>query len=669
MAESLVNLARQDQVAMTMPEHDREFDILLDRLCEDLLSDQEWQQIVDLLTHSESCRRRYLDYMELHATLWSGVAVRAGKGDSHLLCEAREGPRGTCVPTGRQKVAVTFSDPADCGDRKLVPGGRSPVLGFLSDVDGTGWSSVSALAMLFSALAALLMVAVIVAVAQHGLRDHDIHGHDIVASRPLPPLVQPSQTEHSSPHLSATPVAYLARSYNCNWSDPDLAISDGDSLRGGQQLSLRSGLAEIVFASGTRVILQGPAVFLPESQGSASLFSGKVTVRAETPSAKGFTVRTPGMKTIDIGTEFGLEVAPTGLEQVHVFRGEVVVAPSSPMLPRVAPQRLFEQQGIELNPGTKGVKLVANNGERFARSLDEAQNKRHVVAYWRFEDHPVGVVVPESQEGKAPIRGSLDSSINGNDLYAWNRGTQPRFSSDVPAATVPQSGERNRASLDNSVPPTGVPTRDLYTMSAWSRPSPVDLQAITPVCWTIEASVKPAKLKKEFQVIVVRDGINVSSADPKLTPLAFQVTPDRHFEVLFCDVDKRFHKATAEAVTVEENHWYHVAASSDGHNLKLFVDSLDGKGYLLWAITGLPDTGSTALARGTYPTSDPMAISAGTGYPYIWSVGRGFYAGHVGNWFQGWIDEVRICDEALDPQEFLFAPPAGKNGHAGTPAR
>jgi hypothetical protein len=25
-------------------------------------------------------------------------------------------------------------------------------------------------------------------------------------------------------------------------------------------------------------------------------------------------------------------------------------------------------------------------------------------------------------------------------------------------------------------------------------------------------------------------------------------------------------------------------------------------------------------------------------------------------WFQGWIDEVRICDVALDPEEFLFAP-------------
>jgi hypothetical protein len=634
---------------MTMPQPDREFDDLLDQLCEDLLSDQGWQRLLELLGQSDSNRRRYLDYMELHASLWSGGALRPLVGE---------------LPAADEELLASL-----CGGRSC--GTTSPVLGFLGGIGRSGWRRLGMYATLFAALAALLVISVIIVFA----RRTGPGGQEASGTLRVPPSngtrsvpdTTPSNSTRNVPET--TPVAILARSYDCTWSDADATIADGDSLHGGQRLSLRSGLAEIVFASGARVILQGPAVFLLESDRSASLPSGKVTVKAETPSAKGFTIRTPGMKTIDLGTEFGLEVSPTGLEQVHVFRGEVVVAPSPPLfnsgnteVPSVAPQRLTEQQGIEVNPNTKGVMLVANNGERFARSLDEAQNKRHVVAYWRFEDHPAGVLVPESQEGRSPVRGSLDSSINGNDLYSWNRGAQPRFSSDVPASKVPQSGEPNLASLDNSVPPAGVVTRDLYTMSAWSRPSPVDLQAITPVKWTIEASVKPAKLTGGFQVFVVRDGINVSTDDPRVTPLAFHITPEKHFEILFCDVDKRMHKAAAAAVTVEENHWYHVAAVSDGRNLKLFVDALDGKGYSLWAVTGLPETGSTALARGAYPTSDPLAIGPGTGYPCIWSVGRGFYGGRVGNWFQGWVDEVRICDEALGPSEFLFAPPAGKSG-------
>jgi hypothetical protein len=56
----------------------------------------------------------------------------------------------------------------------------------------------------------------------------------------------------------------------------------------------------------------------------------------------------------------------------------------------------------------------------------------------------------------------------------------------------------------------------------------------------------------------------------------------------------------------------------------------------------LPKTGSTALGN----LSDEAE----------WSIGRGKVAGLPNEWFQGWIDEIRISDIALDPFEFLFAP-------------
>jgi hypothetical protein len=464
-----------------------------------------------------------------------------------------------------------------------------------------------------------------------------------------------SSTPHAprpTPHAAPTPVAQLVRTYACVWSDADKPFSDGDRLEAGKRLELRSGLVEIAFECGARVILQGPAALVPDSALGASLSFGKITVRADSTAAKGFAIRTPAMKAIDLGTEFGLEVSPAGIEQVHVFRGQVEVAASSEQGPSAPPQRLTEQQGIEVDRNTKGVKLVANNGQRFARSLDEAQNRRHVVAWWRFEDHPVGVLVPETKEGKAPVRGSLDSSINGNDLYTWSKGTEPRFSGDVPARMVTGTGELNAASLDNSEPPSGGhPTRDLFTRSDWSHPSPVDLQAITPTKWTIEASVRPAKLRGENQTFVVRDGTHACAADPKLPPFAMFISPQRHFAARFCDVDQRIHLATCLDLTVEENRWYHVAASSDGEQLKLYVDVLDGNGYRLRSATSLPKTGSTALVRGIWPANAPPQL----GFPSIWSVGRGFYDGQVQDWFQGWIDEVRICDVALAPADFLFA--------------
>jgi hypothetical protein len=116
-------------------------------------------------------------------------------------------------------------------------------------------------------------------------------------------------------------------------------------------------------------------------------------------------------------------------------------------------------------------------------------------------------------------------------------------------------------------------------------------------------------------------------------------------------VDQRIHLATCLDLTVEENRWYHVAATSDGEQLKLYVDVLDGSGYRLRSATSLPKTGSTALVRGIWPANAPPHL----GFPSIWSVGRGFYDGQVQDWFQGWIDEVRICDVALAPADFLFA--------------
>ena len=188
-------------------------------------------------------------------------------------------------------------------------------------------------------------------------------------------------------------------------------------------------------------------------------------------------------------------------------------------------------------------------------------------------------------------------------------------------------------------------------MSGWSRPSPVDLQSITPVEWTVEASVKLSKYRNAYQTFVVRDGMNVSVTKPKLAPFAFNVTPERQFEVMFCDSTwSRASSFKCKSLAVEKDRWYHVAATSDGSVLKLYVDSLDGAGYRLMASTDLPKKGSTALARGVWPakTQDRM------GHPYIWSVGRGYYDGYVTNWFQGWIDEVRICDVALAPNGFLF---------------
>ena len=386
-------------------------------------------------------------------------------------------------------------------------------------------------------VAIILVVGVTTALAINGLRSH-LAGLD-VAQNERESLGSQIATPPAVPSTSAASVARLVRTYECVWSEQGEAIADGDRLKLGQCLQLRSGLTELKFDCGARVILQGPAKFRLESRLSAAMSAGKVTVTIEDPAAKGFSIHTPGMEAIDLGTEFGLEVSPNGLEQVHVFRGEVHVAASPTKGSPIAAKRLLANQGIEVNLNTRGVTMVANNGERFIRSVDNAQKYRHVVAYWRFEDHPVGELVAATMNGTAPVRGSLDASPNGNDLYTWSKGTQPRFSGDVPSAVVPRTGEINSASLDNSVPPDSPDsTRDLFTMSRWSQPPGIDLQSITPAAWTVEASINLAKCCDKFQTFVVRDGMNAYDKDSRITPFCFDVMPDKHIRVRFCDVEK-----------------------------------------------------------------------------------------------------------------------------------
>jgi hypothetical protein len=78
-----------------------------------------------------------------------------------------------------------------------------------------------------------------------------------------------------------------------------------------------------VFENGAIMILEGPATLEIRSQSSITLDCGKLAITADKPSAHGFEVVAPGMRYTDLGTEFGVLVAPGGEQEVHVFRGRV----------------------------------------------------------------------------------------------------------------------------------------------------------------------------------------------------------------------------------------------------------------------------------------------------------------------------------------------------------
>jgi len=445
------------------------------------------------------------------------------------------------------------------------------------------------------------------------------------------------------------PIGTLVAVSDAQWDASQAYLQPGRLLPRGT-LRLQRGVAHIILRNGISLILQAPTELNLQSVMAAAMAHGRVTTRVS-PEGIGFTLHTPAGEVVDLGTEFGVDLPPGGDSLVHVFQGKVQLFLDAKGSATKGPQELTEKMSAHVDGQTGAVQLVHGSGDGFIRSMDQAQQSRHVLAYWRFEDHPVGDFVPHTSGNQMPIRGALDSSPNGNDLFTLESRTQPRYSRDVPGPLVRQTGQLNAGSLDNTMPPEGdVPARDVYTRSQFSHAYPVDIQKITPLQWTIEVSVKVKTLLDRYETFVARDGNDADAhLQPGRAPLYFQITsvqdgqPHR-FAIKYGDMDRRFHEAVAGKLDIQLNHWYHLAAVSDGKALSLYIDQLDGRGYVLQDRAVLPATGSTALAK--------------TGDDYPWVVGRAFFHGTPVDWFPGWIDEVRISDVALAPEQFLFAEPA-----------
>jgi hypothetical protein len=268
------------------------------------------------------------------------------------------------------------------------------------------------------------------------------------------------------------------------------------------------------------------------------------------------------------------------------------------------------------------------------------------VGYWRFEDGPGPVTKPY---------GAIDSSGNGYHMDPWTAGDWAGFEyrTDVAGSVLEVDGVYlpNQYSIKNTGGYPGMATEP-----------GAGIQSITPAAFTIEATFKLEN--GGYKTIVGRDsqGSVTQGENPNadLAALYFQTVPNNGLAIKFCDVSGYWHEAiSAENVYIGfdfssnpdglNTPWYSMAGVSDGQTLSLYLRNVTaGEDWRLIAQTDLTASGSpnTALTAGTGQGSDWYAGS--------WSIGRGLYAGGHTDRGYGFIDEVRISDAALSPQEFIF---------------
>lgn len=169
-------------------------------------------------------------------------------------------------------------------------------------------------------------------------------------------------------------VAVLTRGVNLEWESTPIA--PGTPLSPGW-LRLKSGVAQIEFYQGARVLIEGPAALELVSSGEANCTSGKLSAHVP-PQAKGFRINTPKGTIVDLGTEFGLDVRDANAE-VHVFKGEVELHRKADAM-----QSLKEGQAVTFAAATKPLPV---NVAAFAslHDIDErtAASQRSQFEKWQ----------------------------------------------------------------------------------------------------------------------------------------------------------------------------------------------------------------------------------------------------------------------------------------------
>ena len=155
----------------------------------------------------------------------------------------------------------------------------------------------------------------------------------------------------------------LTRAVDAHWGQNTAPVRVGSALEPGW-LRLESGLAQVVFYSGARVVIEGPAELQLVSPSEAVCPTGRLLAEVPQP-ARGFRLKTDQLNVVDLGTAFGID-ATRGRTEVHVFKGKVELLPG-----RAAKQSLGEGQAA-VAQGSAPLRLMAASTAAFT-SLFEFQ--------------------------------------------------------------------------------------------------------------------------------------------------------------------------------------------------------------------------------------------------------------------------------------------------------
>ncbi|MEM6330309.1 MAG: FecR domain-containing protein [Planctomycetota bacterium] len=311
---------------------------LIDASCEERCSDQQIERLEKALLESADARRLYVRYRDMHAALrWHSASAEdlaggpASPGVQPLVRPAAERAAAPRPPRWELTAAISA-------------GLAASIAAFIAGGYVAGERGQSAMAQASGGVAQVE-------------RPAGLSGADGALAQRAAAYSRPDTAAH---------VTGLV---DCRWAPGDRSLRFGQPVAAGQQIELDDGLVQLTFVDGAKVILQGPARFLPRSPQHADLQLGKLAAIVP-EQARGYTVRTPTAEVVDLGTEFGIDVSQGGVTEVHVLDGDVI-ARKRDSGGGLAGKALHARKldALRFGAGGEDAEWISAQPDRFARQI------------------------------------------------------------------------------------------------------------------------------------------------------------------------------------------------------------------------------------------------------------------------------------------------------------
>jgi hypothetical protein len=401
---------------------------LFDAACADELKPDDVTRLDALLRDDQRLRDLYLDYFRLHAELFRTVRLDRARANIHAavrglraeVMDQGSGISGKWPVVSGQGVESRESRVENGGEwpeslDSRIPNPEIPVINLQIPTLNSRLSTLNSWTFSYSVATVLLAVALLGAWS-YTITHPD---PDSLATNNSRMAMSSGSAAGETPEF--TFVGHVSGMVGCQWADEATATYAGAAVALNRRYALHSGLMEITYDSGAKVILQGPCDYTVESPRGGFLKVGKLTAMVESrasrvesakpqaaipespnfriPNPKSptphaprptslFSVRTPTALVEDLGTEFGVEVLQSGETASHVFQGKVVVriegagdeTSKSPNLQISKSEILLSAgQSARVEKDAKsgemkllsGKQLAPDDGVRFARQLPQ----------------------------------------------------------------------------------------------------------------------------------------------------------------------------------------------------------------------------------------------------------------------------------------------------------